>query len=49
MATHIEGVEIIYSVESKPLGTGGDLKKAINYINDKYFFIVKKIQFLKLI
>ena len=32
--------EIIYSVESKPLGTGGAIKKAINYINDKYFFIV---------
>ena len=39
--------EIIYSVESNPLGTGGAIKKAIKYINDQYFFIVNGDTFFK--
>lgn len=39
--------EIIYSVESKPLGTGGAIKKALKYVNGHYFFIVNGDTFFK--
>ncbi|WP_122894009.1 D-glycero-D-manno-heptose 1-phosphate guanosyltransferase [Arcobacter peruensis] len=33
-------IELIYSVESEPLGTGGAIKTAMKYINEKEFFII---------
>jgi len=35
-----EDVELIYSVEDQPLGTGGAIKKAINYIETDNLFII---------
>ena len=34
-----DGIEIIYSIESKPLGTGGAIKKALAQINSEEVFI----------
>lgn len=34
------GIKIKYSIERSPLGTGGAIKKAINMINDKSFFVI---------
>jgi len=37
---NFEDIEIIYSVEDKPLGTGGAINKAIDYVIDKQIFII---------
>lgn len=34
------GIEILYSVEKEPLGTGGAIKKALEYCNDEDVFII---------
>lgn len=34
------GVELLYSVESEPLGTGGALKQAMKFVNDGNVFIL---------
>jgi D-glycero-alpha-D-manno-heptose 1-phosphate guanylyltransferase len=34
------GINLIYSEENKPLGTGGAIKKALDYINSEYVFII---------
>ena len=34
------GNKLVYSVESEPLGTGGAVKKALQYVNGKEFFLV---------
>jgi len=34
------GIEIVYSVEDKPLGTGGAIKKALNFCSDENIFII---------
>ncbi len=34
------GINIEYSIEKKPLGTGGAIKKAAKSINDKSFFVL---------
>jgi len=34
------GDQFIYSVEDKPLGTGGALKKALEFVKDEEFFLV---------
>jgi len=34
------GVKIIFSIEKKPLGTGGAIKKAGKLIDDKSFFVI---------
>ena len=31
--SHYDGIEIVYSAEDEPLGTGGAVKKAMEYIN----------------
>ena len=35
-----ENLKIIYSIEDKPLGTGGAIKKAMRYTSEEYIFIV---------
>lgn len=35
-----EGIELIYCVESKPLGTGGAIKKAMQYVAGETVFII---------
>lgn len=35
-----DGIEIIYSLENEPLGTGGCIKKALEYIDDEYVYII---------
>ena len=37
---NFEDIEIIYSVEDEPLGTGGAINKAIDYVIDKQIFII---------
>jgi D-glycero-alpha-D-manno-heptose 1-phosphate guanylyltransferase len=37
---YFEGVELVYSIEDEPLGTGGAIKKSINYIRNENFYIV---------
>jgi len=37
---NFEGIELIYSVENEPLGTGGAIKKAISFVSDKQVFII---------
>jgi len=34
------GIEIIYSIEDEPLGTGGAIKKAMDYCKDEDIFII---------
>jgi len=34
------GVKIVFSIEKKPLGTGGAIKKAGKMIDDKSFFVI---------
>lgn len=34
-----EGMEIVYSLEDTPLGTGGCIKQALQYIDDDYVYI----------
>ncbi|QKJ22278.1 nucleotidyltransferase family protein [Poseidonibacter lekithochrous] len=35
-----ENMELIYSIENEPLGTGGAIKKAMDKIKNKIFFII---------
>jgi len=35
-----ENIELIYSVEDEPLGTGGAIKKAMSFISQKKVFII---------
>lgn len=35
-----EGIEIVYSVENEPLGTGGAVKKSLSFVNSNDVFIV---------
>lgn len=37
---NFEGIELIYSIEDEPLGTGGAIKKAIENINSEEVFII---------
>jgi len=37
---NFEDIELIYSVEDEPLGTGGAIKKAINEVNSDKVFII---------
>ncbi|MCT7433171.1 nucleotidyltransferase family protein [Aliarcobacter cryaerophilus] len=35
-----ENIELIYSVEDEPLGTGGAIKKAMSHVNGKQVYII---------
>ena len=35
-----EGIEIVYSIEDEPLGTGGAIKKAMQRVNNENVFII---------
>lgn len=35
-----DGLEIVYSIEDKPLGTGGAIKKALNFVEENDVFIL---------
>ncbi len=35
-----EGIELVYSVENEPLGTGGAIKQAMEYVSSENVFIV---------
>lgn len=35
-----KNIEILYSIEDSPLGTGGCIKKALNLLDDEYVYIV---------
>ena len=35
-----EGIEIVYSIEDEPLGTGGAIKKGMQHVNDENVFII---------
>ena len=37
---NFDGIDLKYSIESEPLGTGGAIKKSINLISDDLVFIV---------
>ena len=48
-----KNIELVYSIEDEPLGTGGCIKKALDYIDDDYAFILNgdtmfKIDFLNM-
>lgn len=38
--TRFNGVEIVYSIENEPLGTGGAIVQSLNYVNDSDFFLL---------
>ncbi len=38
--SNFENMKIQYSIEETPLGTGGAILKAINLVNDEYFFVL---------
>jgi D-glycero-alpha-D-manno-heptose 1-phosphate guanylyltransferase len=38
--TKFENIEIQYSIEQEPLGTGGAILKALSMVNDDYFFVL---------
>jgi len=35
-----ENIELIYSIEDEPLGTGGAIKKALNHLEDKQGYVL---------
>lgn len=35
-----EGIELVYSVEEEPLGTGGSVKKALKLLKESYVFVI---------
>ena len=35
-----EDIELVYSIENEPLGTGGAIKQAMEYVSDVNVFIV---------
>ncbi|WP_434637396.1 nucleotidyltransferase family protein [Sulfurimonas sp. NW7] len=37
---NFDGIELIYSVENEPLGTGGAIKKALSKVNSKKVYII---------
>lgn len=37
---NFEGMEVVYSVEDEPLGTGGAIKKALSYSDEELLFVV---------
>jgi D-glycero-alpha-D-manno-heptose 1-phosphate guanylyltransferase len=43
-----KGIEIIYSIEDEPLGTGGAIKRAIQYTSKEYFFIINGDTFFQI-
>lgn len=38
--SHYETIRISYSCENEPLGTGGALKQALEYVSDEYAFVL---------
>lgn len=38
--SNFENMSIQYSIEEDPLGTGGAILKAVNLVNDDYFFVL---------
>lgn len=38
--SNYKGLEIVYSVENEPLGTGGCVKQAMAYVDDDFVFII---------
>jgi len=44
---HFLGMEVIYSKESEPLGTGGAIKRASKYIKDTKFFVLNGDTFVE--
>ena len=45
---NFEGIDLIYSVEDEPLGTGGAIKKAISKLEDEEVFILNGDTFFKI-
>jgi D-glycero-alpha-D-manno-heptose 1-phosphate guanylyltransferase len=43
-----QGLELVYSVEAEPLGTGGGLQRALPHINGAFAFVVNGDTFLRL-
>lgn len=43
-----ENMKIQYSIEENPLGTGGAIFKAVNLVNDDYFFVLNGDTFFDL-
>jgi D-glycero-alpha-D-manno-heptose 1-phosphate guanylyltransferase len=35
-----EGMELVYSIEDEPLGTGGAIKNAMQHVNGEFIFII---------
>lgn len=42
-----KNIEILYSVEDEPLGTGGCVKRAFDYLDDEYVFVINGDTMLK--
>lgn len=40
LGNNFDGIQVIYSVEDEPLGTGGAIKKAMNKVNSNDVFII---------
>ena len=38
--SNYKGLEIVYSVENEPLGTGGCVKQAMSYVDDDFVFVI---------
>lgn len=39
-ADYFDGIEIVYSIEGEPLGTGGAIIKAMDHVNDRKVYII---------
>ncbi|MBE9509843.1 MAG: nucleotidyltransferase family protein [Bacteroidetes bacterium] len=35
-----KGIELLYAIEDKPLGTGGGIRNAVDHINNDHFFLL---------
>jgi D-glycero-alpha-D-manno-heptose 1-phosphate guanylyltransferase len=47
-ASRYQGLELVYSVEEEPLGTGGGLQKAMPHVESAYSFVLNGDTFLRL-
>jgi len=37
---HYDGIELVYSVENEPLGTGGAIKQALSYVDGRQVLVI---------
>lgn len=46
---HFKNIEIFYCIEEKPLGTGGAIKKSLNYVNSKDVLMINGDTFFPIV